>query len=349
MKEFGEYIKLLCDIVATPSVSGSEAAVADLLQAWMQERGMGVNRIANNVWVDSDPLSDAPVLLLNAHSDTVRPSATYTRDPFLPTVEGDCLYGLGSNDCGGSLVSLLAAFMELSSHRQPYRLIYSVTAGEENCAPDGIDLFLPEIPLPSLGIIGEPTGMRMALAEKGLIVLDCTARGIAGHAAGEEGVNALYKAIDDIEWFRTYDFPKKSDYLGPVKMSVTQIQCGTQHNVVPAECSFVVDVRPNGEYGNDEIVSIIRDNVNCEVHPRSLKHQSSGICREHPVVVRGREMGLEFFGSPTTSNQTRCPFPTVKIGPGQSSRSHIADEYIRITEIEQAVGVYVDLLDGLSL
>lgn len=349
MTDISEYIDLLCSIIATPSVSGSETAVASLLQEWMTGRGLEVGRTANNIWVDSAPDSSAPVLLLNAHSDTVKPSSAYTRDPFRPSVEGDCLYGLGSNDCGGALVSLLAAYRELSSREQPYRLIFSVTAGEENCAPDGIELFLPEIPAPALGIIGEPTGMQMAVAEKGLMVLDCTAHGITGHAAREEGVNALYKAISDIDWLRSYRFPKVSDFLGPVKMSVTQIQCGTQHNVVPHECSFVVDVRPNGEYSNEEILAVIRENVGSDVKPRSMKHQSSRIALEHPVVVRGLAMGLEAFGSPTTSNQTRCAFPTLKIGPGQSSRSHSADEYIRISEIEQAVRVYVDLLDGLKI
>ncbi|MCQ2177124.1 MAG: M20/M25/M40 family metallo-hydrolase [Bacteroidales bacterium] len=349
MMDTREYIDLLCKLIAIPSVSGSETAAANLLQSWMEERSLKVNRTVNNLWVDSDPLSDAPVLLLNAHIDTVKPAPSYTRDPFLPSVEGDFLYGLGSNDCGGSLVALLAAYRELSSREQPYRLIFSATAGEENCAPDGIEIFLGEIPVPALGIIGEPTGMQMAVAEKGLMVLDCTSFGVSGHAAREEGVNALYKALDDIQWFRSYAFPRVSDFLGPVKMSVTMIQCGVQHNVVPGECSFVVDVRPNGEYSNQEILSIIRENVGCEVKPRSLKHQSSSIAGDHPVVVRGLGMGLEAYGSPTTSNQTRCDFPTLKIGPGQSSRSHMADEYIRISEIEQAVRVYVDLLDGLKI
>lgn len=349
MTRIQEYVDILRDIIATPSVSGSEKAVSDLLQRCMETRGMKVQRAANNVWADSAPDSTAPVLLLNAHLDTVKPTSSYTRDPFLPSLEGDVLYGLGSNDCGGALVSLLAAYEELCSRKEPYRLIFSATAGEENCAPDGIEMFLPLIPRPALGIIGEPTGMRMALAEKGLMVLDCTERGVTGHAAREEGVNALYKAMDSIRWFREFRFPKVSELLGPVKMSVTQIQCGTQHNVVPDECSFVVDVRPNGEYSNEEILSVIRDSVSCEVKPRSMKHQSSRIAGDHPVVLRGLSLGLESFGSPTTSNQTRCSFPTLKIGPGESSRSHGPDEYIRISEIENAVKVYVDLLDGLTI
>lgn len=349
MIEFEQYIKLLCDLVGTPSPSGQETKVADLLERWMLNHGLHPNRIKNNIWVDTMPNSTASVLLLNAHLDTVKPSPSYTRDPFCPSIESDCLYGLGSNDCKGTLVALLATYMALSKKEQPYRLIFSATAGEENCDEDGMDLFLEKIPAPKLGIIGEPTSMQMAVAEKGLMVLDCTAHGIAGHAAREEGVNALYKAMDDILWFRNYTFQKVSPFLGEVKMSVTQIECGTQHNVIPHSCSFVVDVRPNGEYSNQEILSIIKSHVKCDIKARSFKHQSSSISEDHPVVVRGHAIQLRSFGSPTTSNQTRCAFPTIKIGPGESSRSHTADEYIKISEIKQAVDIYIKLLDGLKL
>ena len=347
MIQIPEYIELLRDLIRTPSASGSEKAAADLLQAWMEKRGMQVRRIADNIWTDSG--GDGPVLLLNAHIDTVRPSSAYTRDPYSPDIEDGRLYGLGSNDCGGALVALLAAYRELSARPQPYRLIFSATAGEENCAPDGIEIFLPEIPRPAFGIIGEPTGMQMAVAEKGLMVLDCCSHGITGHAAREEGVNALYKAVDAIAWFRSFEFPKRSEFLGPVKMSVTQIQAGTQHNIVPHECRFVVDVRPNGEYTNEEILDTIRAAVDCDVVPRSMKHQSSAIPLTHPAVLRGKALGLPAFGSPTTSNQTRCEFPTLKLGPGQSSRSHSADEYILISEIEEAAELYRKLLDGLEI
>lgn len=349
MTSINQYTELLCKLIATPSVSGSEKAAADLLEDWMKARGLLVGRVGNNVWADSDPDSSAPVLLLNAHIDTVKPVPTYSRDPFAPSVEGDRIYGLGSNDCGGSLVALLSAFAELRTRPQPYRLIFCATAEEENTGPEGLNMLLAHIPTPALGIIGEPTGMQMAVAEKGLIVLDCTSRGVSGHAAREEGVNALYKALDDIGWFRTYAFDKVSPFLGPVRMTVTQIRCGTQHNVVPDECSFVVDVRPNGLYTNEAILDIIRGHVGCEVRPRSLKHRSSSISTDHPVVVRGLSLGLEPYGSPTASNRICCNFPTLKIGPGQSSRSHMADEYILTSEIENAVGLYIRLLDGLAL
>ncbi|MBQ0081588.1 MAG: M20/M25/M40 family metallo-hydrolase [Alistipes sp.] len=349
MIDIQEYIELLCDIVRTPSISGCEMDVANLLQKWMEKRGIKTRRIKNNLWTYSQAETSSPLILLNAHLDTVEPSKGYLKDPFFPFIEEDCIFGLGSNDCAGALVALLATFRELSSRKEPYNLIFSATAGEENCASDGIDMFLPEISVPTLGIIGEPTSMQMAVAEKGLLVLDCTSKGISGHAARDEGVNALYKALDDIDWFRTYEFPKVSPFLGKVKMSVTQIQCGTQHNVIPDECHFVVDVRSNGEYRNEELLSIIRSNVLCDVKARSFKHQCSSISLNHPIVERGKRLGIQLFGSPTTSNQTRCEFPTVKIGPGDSSRSHTADEYIRISEITEAINTYIKLLDGLKL
>lgn len=345
-----EYIELIKSIISIPSTSGNEVAVADFLENWMSCRGLKVQRLYNNLWVESENESASrPTLLLNAHLDTVKASAGYTMDPYSAAVDGDRIYGLGSNDDGGSLVALLAAYFELSSRPQPYRLVFSATAGEENCAPDGIEAVIDRFGKVDLGIIGEPTGMQMAVAEKGLLVLDCLSRGKSGHAARNEGVNAIYQALKDIEWFRSFKFDRVSPYLGEVKMSVTMIQSGTQHNVVPDACSFVVDVRPNGEYGNQEILDIIRSSVSCEVTPRSMKHNSSSISDSHPVVVRGRELGLGCFGSPTTSNQTRCFFPTLKIGPGDSSRSHSADEFILTSEITSAIDLYIKLLDGLII
>ena len=349
MIDVAPYLELLEELIGVPSTSGDEKAAADLLQNRMKALGLDVRRIGNNLWVESDTGGNAPVLLLNAHIETVKPSSGYTRDPFRASLEGDRLYGLGSNDDGGSLVALLAAYMELSSRPQPYRLVFSATAGEENGDPEGFEAFLPCIGKPSLGIVGEPTGMRMAVAEKGLIVLDCVSRGKSGHVATGDGVNALYEAVDDIQWFRNYRFDKVSDFLGPVRMSVTMVQAGSQHNVIPDECRFVVDVRPNGEYTNEEILLLIRSHVACEVEPRSLKHRSSVIPKDHPAVRRGLSLGLSPYGSPTASNRSRCDFPTLKIGPGDSARSHSADEYIRISEIEEAVGIYVRLLDGLEI
>ncbi len=353
-----ELVELLKAMVAIPSLSRDETAIADYMENWLVtflrehslEASYEFHRKANNLWIEQPGRGDGrPVVLLNGHIDTVKPSAAYTKEPFAATVEGDTIYGLGTNDDGASVVALLGAFFALSSKPQPYRLIWSATAEEEVCGANGIELIVPEIAPIDLGIIGEPTGMQMAVAEKGLLVLDCTAHGVSGHAARNEGVNALYKALDDINWFRTYQFEKVSEYLGPVKMTATMIQCGSQHNVVPAECSFVVDVRPNGLYSNLEIVETIKAHVGCEVKPRSLRHNSSSIDVKHPVVQRGLSLGLTAFGSPTTSNQTVVNFTTIKIGPGESSRSHTADEFIKISEISNGVETYVKLLDGLDI
>lgn len=336
-------------LIAIPSFSREETAAADYLQQRLLDDGLDVRRKGNNLWIESEPAGDKPTLLLNAHIDTVRPSAAYTRDPFTPSVENGALYGLGSNDDGGSLVALLEAYKILASKSQPYRLVWSATAEEEVCGRNGIELIFPEIGPVALGVMGEPTGMQMAVAERSLMVLDCTARGKSGHAARNEGVNAIYKALEDIEWFRTFRFEKESEFVGPVKMSVTMISAGTQHNVVPDHCDFVVDVRGNGIYSNLDILEEIGRHVTCEFKPRSTRLDGSSISMDHPVVRKGLSMGLEAFGSPTTSNQAVSPFTTIKIGPGQSSRSHTADEFILLSEIEEAVGVYVELLDQLKL
>ena len=335
-------------LIAIPSFSREETAAADYLQQRLLDDGLDVRRKGNNLWIESEPAGDKPTLLLNAHIDTVRPSAAYTRDPFTPSVENGALYGLGSNDDGGSLVALLEAYKVLASKSQPYRLVWSATAEEEVCGRNGIELIFPEIGPVALGVMGEPTGMQMAVAERSLMVLDCTARGKSGHAARNEGVNAIYKALEDIEWFRTFRFEKESEFVGPVKMSVTMISAGTQHNVVPDHCDFV-DVRGNGIYSNLDILEEIGRHVTCEFKPRSTRLDGSSISMDHPVVRKGLSMGLEAFGSPTTSNQAVSPFTTIKIGPGQSSRSHTADEFILLSEIEEAVGVYVELLDQLKL
>lgn len=347
--KYPEFIDLLRRMVAVPSFSREEKAVADLLQMWLLEHGMHPDRIGNNLWLDSDPLSDKPVILLNGHIDTVKPAESYTRNPYSADVEDGCIYGLGTNDDGASVVALLGAYLQLKSRPQPYRLVWSATAEEEVGGKGGVECILPEFGNISLGIVGEPTGMRMAVAERGLIVLDCTAHGMTGHAAGDSGENAIYKAVKDIEWFRSFHFDKVSEYLGAVRMTVTMVSAGTQHNVIPDECRFVVDVRPNGMYTNEEIVAVIKSNVSCDVVPRSMKHNGSSIDESHPVIVRGRSLGLESLGSPTSSNQAFMPFPSLKIGPGESSRSHSADEFVKISEIEEAVGMYVRLLDGLAL
>ena len=344
-----ELIGLLKGMVSIPSFSREEGPVADFIEGWLRTHGLETRRIGNNLWLDADPGSDKPLLLLNGHIDTVKPVGGYTRDPFTPSEEDGRIWGLGTNDDGASVVALLGAYLMLLEKSQPYHLVWSATAEEEVCGRNGIELMVPELGSVALGIIGEPTGMQMAVAEKGLMVLDCTALGKSGHAAREEGVNAIYEALKDIDWFRNYRFPKVSPYLGPVKMSVTMIQAGTQHNVVPDACTFVVDVRPNGMYTNPELLALIKQSVSCEVKERSTRIGSSHIDMSHPVVQRGLSLGLEAFGSPTTSNQAVVPFTTLKIGPGQSSRSHTADEYIEIQEITSAVETYVSLLDGLEI
>lgn len=342
-------IDLLKNMIRIPSFSRDEGAVADFLERWMLTEGFEARRLGNNLWIESGPADGRPTILLNAHIDTVKPASGYTRDPFTPEIEDGCLYGLGSNDDGGSLIALLETYSRLIQKEQPYRLIFSATAEEEVSGKGGLDLILPELGLIDFGVMGEPTGMRMAVAERGLMVLDCTAYGKSGHAARNEGVNAIYKAIEDIQWFKSHSFDRVSDFLGAVKMSVTQINAGTQHNVVPDRCTFVVDVRPNGMYTNPELLEMIKSSVSCEVKERSTRIGSSHLPMDHPAVVRGLSLGLEPFGSPTTSNQALCHFPTLKIGPGDSARSHSADEYIRLDEIADGIETYVALLDGLTL
>lgn len=342
-------IDLLKNMIRIPSFSRDEGAVADFLERWMLTEGFAARRLGNNLWIESGPADGRPTILLNAHIDTVKPASGYTRDPFTPEIEDGCLYGLGSNDDGGSLIALLETYSRLIQKEQPYRLIFSATAEEEVSGKGGLDLILPELGRIDFGVMGEPTGMRMAVAERGLMVLDCTAYGKSGHAARNEGVNAIYKAIEDIQWFKSHSFDRVSDFLGAVKMSVTQINAGTQHNVVPDKSTFVVDVRPNGMYTNPELLEMIKSSVSCEVKERSTRIGSSHLPMDHPAVVRGLSLGLEPFGSPTTSNQALCHFPTLKIGPGDSARSHSADEYIRLDEIADGIETYVALLDGLTL
>ncbi len=342
-------IELLKNMIRIPSVSREEKDAADYMERWMKGNGFEARRLGNNLWMESGPADGKPTILLNAHIDTVKPASGNTRDPFTPEIEDGCLYGLGSNDDGGSLIALLETYSRLIQKEQPYRLIFSATAEEEVSGKGGLDLILPELGRIDFGVMGEPTGMRMAVAERGLMVLDCTAYGKSGHAARNEGVNAIYKAIEDIQWFKSHSFDRVSDFLGAVKMSVTQINAGTQHNVVPDKCTFVVDVRPNGMYTNPELLELIKSSVSSEVKERSTRIGSSHLPMDHPAVVRGLSLGLEPFGSPTTSNQALCHFPTLKIGPGDSARSHSADEYIRLDEIANGIETYVALLDGLRL
>lgn len=340
-----EAVELLRHLIATPSISRDEKRAADVMEAFMQDHGMDCRREANNVWaVAPDYDEDRPTLLLNAHIDTVKPVETWTRNPFEPSLEGDCLFGLGSNDCGGGLVSLLQVFRMMSDRARTYNMVYLASAEEEVSGRDGISRVLPKLPPIDVAIVGEPTGMQPAIAEKGLMVIDGVAHGKSGHAARNEGVNAIYEALDDLVWLRGHRFDRVSDLLGPVKMTVTVINAGTQHNVVPDECRFVIDVRSNELYTNEELFEIIRSHVRSELKARSFRLGSSRIAPDHPLVRRMVAMGMRPFGSPTLSDQALMPFPSLKLGPGDSSRSHSADEYICVSEIKGAIEKYQEII-----
>jgi acetylornithine deacetylase len=348
---FYEAIDTLKGMISRPSFSKEEEEVAAYLQKTWQADGCVVHRKGNNLWILSPGFcADKPSLLLNSHIDTVRPVAGWTRQPFEPLeCEDDKLYGLGSNDAGASVVSLYAAFRRLSDREQPYNLIFMASCEEEISGKGGVESALGELPPVSFALVGEPTGMQPAVAEKGLMVLDCTATGKAGHAAREEGVNAITLAMKDIEWFNTCRFPEESDLLGPVRMSVTMIHAGTQHNVIPDRCEFTVDIRTNEFYSNEQLFALIRGQVQSEVRARSFRLNSSCAGVTHPFVRRAVMLGKEPFGSPTLSDQALMPFTSVKMGPGDSARSHAADEYIRLPEIREAIETYVCLLDGLDI
>ena len=342
--------ELLKQLVSIPSISREEKELADFLEQFMAHQGLQPQRIANNLYCKGRLfLPSRPTLLLNAHIDTVKPVAGWQRPPFTPTFEGEALYGLGTNDCGGGLVSLLFAFITLNAEDQgqlPYNLIYLASAEEEVSGRNGIELALTHLPPIDVAIVGEPTAMQPAIAEKGLMVLDCVAHGKAGHAARNEGVNAIYKALSDIEWLRSQPFEKESPLLGKVKLSVTQIQAGTQHNVVPDTCSFVVDVRTNECYSNTEVLEAITHRLEADVKARSTRLNSSSISLDHPLIQHCLRLGLQPFGSPTLSDQALMPFPSFKLGPGHSSRSHTADEFILRSELDAALNTYLTLLRG---
>ena len=341
-------IALLKQLISTPSFSKEEEKTALIIRKFLEKRNIKAAQYLNNTWAKNkffDPAKQS--ILLNSHHDTVRPGKDFTNDPFSPIEKEGKLYGLGANDAGGSLVSLIATFLYFyEKENLKYNLVLAATAEEEISGTNGIEALLPKLGKPEVAIVGEPTQMQMAIAEKGLMVLDCTNTGSAGHAAREEGDNALYKAIKDIEWFRTFQFEKISDWLGPVKMSVTVIETDNKaHNIIPAQCKFVVDCRVNELYTFEEMLKIIRANVRCEVKPRSTRLRSSTIEKNHPLVEAGIKLGRTCYGSPTTSDKALMPFPALKIGPGDSARSHTADEYIYIDEINEGIELYIQLLN----
>ena len=348
--EYKEYtfdaVELLKQLIAIPSVSREEQQAADLLEQTMKQWGLNCQREANNIWVVDPHFDDnRPTLLLNAHIDTVKPVSSWTYNPFVPVVEDDVLYGLGSNDCGGGLVSLLQVYRLMAERPRSYNFVYLASAEEEVSGNKGISLVLPLLPKIDVAIVGEPTGMQPAIAEKGLMVIDGYAYGTSGHAARNEGVNAIYEALDDLVWLRDYRFRRESPLLGPTKMSVTVVEAGTQHNVVPDKLHFIIDVRTNEYYRNEYVFEFLRRHMRkCELKARSFRLHSSSIPENHPLIERCLAMGMKPFGSPTLSDQALMPFPSFKLGPGDSARSHAANEFIRISEIEKAIETYVELL-----
>ncbi|MFN7259279.1 MAG: M20 family metallo-hydrolase [Cyclobacteriaceae bacterium] len=342
-------IDLLQQLITIPSFSKEEDKTAGLLMGFFSYHGMEAKRVGNNVWA-KNKFFDAskPTLLLNSHHDTVKPNPSYTRDPYAASIENGKLFGLGSNDAGGPLVSLIMTFFNY--YERPnlkYNLVLAATAEEEISGTGGIEMVWKELPAIDMAIVGEPTLMNFAVAEKGLMVLDCVTHGKAGHAAREEGVNAIYQSLKDIEWFRTYEFPKISESLGKVKMSVTVINAGQSHNQVPSVCKYTVDVRATDEYSLEEILAIIKQNVQCDVVPRSLRLRPSGISKDHPLYKTGEKLGVTFYGSPTTSDKALIPVPSIKLGPGDSARSHSADEFIYLQEIEDGINGYIRLIENL--
>lgn len=342
-------ISLLQQLITIPSFSREEDKTADAIQEFMLQRGITMHRKLNNLWAWNKHFDPAkPTILLNSHHDTVKPNSGYTRDPFEAKIEDGKLYGLGSNDAGGCLVSLIAVFLYFyEKEGLEYNFCLATTAEEEISGVNGLELIIPDLGNLDFGIVGEPTQMQLAIAEKGLMVLDCTAHGKAGHAAREEGENAIYKALPDIEWFRNYRFPKESEVFGPVKMSVTIINAGSQHNVVPASCTFTVDVRVTDAYRNEEVLEIVRQHVSCDVQPRSIRLKPSKIDKEHPIVQAGIALGRTTYGSPTTSDQSLLDIQSIKVGPGDSARSHTADEFVYVEEIREGVDLYVKLLEQI--
>jgi acetylornithine deacetylase len=347
---YNDAVRLLSELIAIPSFSREEANTASYISRFLFEKGVASSRVHHNVFALNKYFDvSKPTLLLNSHHDTVKPNSKYTRDPFKATDENGKLYGLGSNDAGGPLVSLMAVFLHYYEQQGlKYNLAYAATAEEEISGENGISSILSYLPPIDAAIIGEPTQMQLAVAERGLVVLDCIASGVAGHAAREEGENAIYNAMKDIGWFSNYQFPKISEWLGPVKMSVTSISTENKaHNIVPAECSFIVDVRVNECYSTKEILETIRQNVQSKVQARSTRLRSSFIPLDHPLVLAGVATGKKVYGSPTTSDKALVPFPALKMGPGDSARSHTADEFIYLSEIDQGIQDYVSLLNRL--
>ena len=342
---FERLMALLKMLVETPSLSREEDQTANIIEKFFKDEGISTRRIDNNIWCTTDSIDPSkPTILLNSHHDTVKPVAGWVTDPFEALIEGDKLTGLGSNDAGGPLITLIGTFLKLKQHALPYNLILAATAEEEISGKNGVELIMPELGKIDLGIVGEPTGMKMAVAEKGLMVLDGTAYGKSGHAARREGENAIYLALEDIVTLQGMYFDKGSPLLGPTILNVTQIEAGTQHNVVPDRCTFVIDVRVNELYTNEEVFELIKSRTRSELKARSFRLGSSMLPASHPIALKARAEGLETIGSATLSDQALMRFPTFKMGPGESSRSHTAGEHIYLSEIRDGLKIYYELL-----
>jgi len=339
-------IELLKQLIAIPSFSKEEDKTADCIQKFLQQKNINPNSFLNNIWATNKYFDESkPTLLLNSHHDTVKPNKGYTLNPFEPVEKDGKLFGLGSNDAGGPLVSLLATFVYFYESDLPFNIIFAASAEEEISGKNGIEILLRHLPKIDAAIVGEPTLLKMAVAEKGLLVLDCIAHGQAGHAARNEGVNAIYLAMKDINWLSTFQFPKVSSLLGPVHIAVTAINTENKtHNIVPSECSFVVDIRVNEMYTFEDIIAVITENAKSEILPRSARLKSSFIAETHPLVVAGNKLGIDSYGSPTCSDMALMDFPSLKIGPGDSARSHTANEFIFENEIKEGIKTYIQLL-----
>lgn len=342
-------ILLLQQLIETPSLSREEDQTASLLQRHLEGQGIKTQRFQNNVYAlpkELDP--QKPMVLLNSHHDTVKPAKGWQRDPFRASLEGEQLFGLGSNDAGASLVGLIACFQYFYHKELPVNLILAASAEEEISGPNGIAALLPQLPQIDAALVGEPTEMQMAIAEKGLMVVDGEAVGQSGHAAREEGINALYIALEDIHKIKHYSFDKVSSLLGPTKATVTQIQAGSQHNVVPDRCQFVIDVRTNERYSNQEVFALLDSATQSNLKARSFRLNSSGIALDHPLVKSGLALGKSTYGSPTLSDQALMSFSSLKMGIGDSARSHTADEFIYLSEIREGIKDYIRLIEGIN-
>jgi len=342
-------VSLLKQLISTPSFSKEENDTAELIIEFFKKHDIPHARVGNNIYAKNkyyDPGKQS--ILLNSHHDTVKPNKSYTMDPFTPMEKDGKLYGLGSNDAGGCLVSLMATFLHFyGQEKLRYNVVFAASAEEEISGVNGIELVLPYLGQIDFGIVGEPTKLEMAVAERGLMVIDCTAQGRPGHAARNEGENALYKALEDIEWIRNCKFEKVSNLLGESRMTVTVIETDNkQHNVVPSQCKFVIDVRVNELYTFDEILESLKTNLKSQFKPRTTRMKSTSIPLDHPLVKAGLRMGRGYYGSPTTSDKALMPFPALKMGPGDSARSHTADEYIYLDEIKNGIELYIKLLNG---